>query len=139
MTAPAYQAEPWFAMLMGAIAASNQSEVGRQLGVSHSLINMVVRGTGPYGRGEASTARIAQRVLDSYGRWPCPYLGDGEQGRVVESSQCRAYAHRDAPTGSPRDLAHWRACRTCPNRDRSAPPVARVTVHRTHRPTKEPS
>lgn len=126
MSTPAYQTEPWFAMLQEAIHASSQSEVGRQLGMSHSAINMVLRGTGAYGSGKASTARIAQRVTDTYGRWVCPFLTDSDQERVVTAAQCRSYAHREAPTGSPRDLAHWRACRDCANRERSAPPVTRV-------------
>lgn len=129
MTQP-YMSEPWFAMLTEAIAASDQSAVARQLARSPSLVNQVIKGGGAYGTGAASTDKFAQRVLDTFGNWPCPYLGDGGADRVISSTQCRTYAHRDAPTGSPRDLAHWRACRTCPNKARSAPPAHRPVVPR---------
>lgn len=129
MTQP-YMHEPWFAMLQDAVKASDQSAVARLLGRSASAINQVLRGTGAYGSGAASTASISQRVLDTFGTWPCPFLGDGSDERVITAAQCRGYAHREAPSGSPRDVAHWRACRECPNKARSTPPVARPVVPR---------
>lgn len=129
MTLP-YMHEPWFAMLTDAIRASDQSAVARQLARSPSLINQVIKGTGAYGTGAASTAAIAKRVMDTFGQWPCPFLGDGSDERLISAAQCRGYAHRDAPAGSPRDLQHWRACRECPNKARSAPPVARPVIPR---------
>lgn len=125
-----YMHEPWFTMLLDAVKATSQSAVARQLGRSACLVNQVIKGGGAYGEGKASTDGIARRVLDTYGQWPCPYLGDGSDTRVISAAQCRTYAHREAPTGSPRDLAHWRACRTCPNKARSAPPVPRPVVPR---------
>ncbi|TXI20192.1 MAG: hypothetical protein E6Q67_09530 [Roseateles sp.] len=125
-----YMTEPWFAMLKAAVAASDQSAAARALGVSPASVNQVVRGKGNYGNGKASTAGIAQRVLDTFGQWACPFLSDGGAERCISAAQCRDYAHRDAPTSSPRDLAHWRSCQTCPNKKRSAPPVHRPVVPR---------
>lgn len=136
MMLPTYQSERWFEMLGEAIDRSSQSAVARQLGVSPSLINQVVRGGGNYGTGVASTEAIARRVLDSYGNWTCPYLSDDQQPRVISAEQCRTYAHRDAPTGSPRDLAHWRACRSCAMKDHSAPPAQRIPIPRSPRNTE---
>lgn len=144
MTELAYMREPWFALLLAAIAASDQSAVARAIGRSPSLVNQVIKGSGAYGSGAASTAAIARRVLDVFGQWACPFLSDDVSGdasaqRVITSAQCRTYAHRDAPTGSPRDLAHWRACRTCPNRARSAPPAHRPVMQRPRKGTETPT
>lgn len=137
MTAPTYQAERWFSMLREAVGRSSQSAVARKLGISPSMVNQVLHAGGNYGKGTASTAGIERRVLDTYGNWPCPYLGDDQQPRVITAEQCRAYAHREAPTGSPRDLAHWRACRTCEMKEHSSPPVQRVPVPRTRQAATE--
>lgn len=130
MTAPAYQQEPWFGLLRAAVQRSTQRKVAQQLAVAESLVNQVLRGTGEYGKGTASTRRFAQRVNDAFGKWECPYLSDAEAPREISAEQCRSFAHREAPTGSPRDLAHWRACRACPQKEHSAPPVAKVQLVR---------
>lgn len=130
---PTYQSEAWFAMLQDAVARSNQSEVARQLARSATTINLVLHGKGNYGNGKASTGALAQRVVDTFGNWDCPYLSDDDTPRTINAEQCRTYAHREAPTGSPRDLAHWRACRTCPMKDHSAPPPQRIVIPRQRR------
>lgn len=132
MSAPDYMSEPWFALLRDACERLDSNVlVAGALGVSAPLVGQVLNGSGAYGRGEASTRRIAERVLNTYGNWPCPYLTDGEPvEHVISAEQCRGYAHRDAPTRSPRDLAHWRACQSCPRKERTAPPAPRVVVPR---------
>lgn len=125
----AYQQEPWFQMLRDAVNAGTQRAVSKQLGLSDATVSQVLNGTGLYGTGTASTKRIAERVVNTYANWPCPFLGE-EGERVISAAECRSYAHRDAPTTSPRDLQHWRACRECPMKSRSAPPEVRVSSPR---------
>lgn len=130
MSGPAYQQEPWFKLFHEAVKRSTQRKVAQQLAVTDSLVNQVLNGTGEYGKGTASTRRFAQRVNDAFGKWACPYLSDPDEPREVSAEQCRSFAHREAPTGSPRDLAHWRACRACPQKEHSAPPVPRTSALR---------
>ncbi|MDH0420765.1 hypothetical protein N7405_15385, partial [Delftia tsuruhatensis] len=60
----AYQSEPWFALLdertrqPGAVRA----HIAQRLGISRSALSQVLNGSGAYGSGAASTARIADRV-----------------------------------------------------------------------------
>ncbi len=123
---PPYQDMPWFALLSeracrpGAV----RSHIARQLGISPSALSQVLNGSGAYGSGAASTARIAERVTRTFGGYACPHLSAeaGGEPRMVTLEQCRAFAHRPAPTASPRDMQHWQACRQCPHRGTSAPP-----------------
>ncbi len=125
-----YMQTSWFTMLSAAVQGSSQTRVAGELGVSPALINQVLRGGGAYGTGQASTERIERKVMDVYGQWACPYLSEGGAAKVISSAQCRGWAHREAPTGSPRDIAHWRACRECPMKSRSAPPQRRPVIPR---------
>lgn len=134
MTTPApYMAEPWFALLQQRLqaASATQSAVARQLGISDGALSQVLRATGAYGTGAASTERIADRVIHTFGRYPCPHLSaEAGEERVITAEQCRAYAHRPAPS-APRDMRHWQACRSCPHMAASAPPAPRATVTKT--------
>lgn len=124
MSAPGlpYMAEPWFALLGRAAAGATRAAVAKRLGLSAATVSQVLNGSGLYGSGAAATDRIAQRVLDTFGAWPCPFLADRPAGGDVISAECcRSRAHREAPASSPRDVAYWRACQACPNRERSAP------------------
>lgn len=126
---PSYQTEPWFALLRdraqqpGAVRA----HIAKRLGISAAALSQILNGSGCYGSGAAKTDRIAERVIHTFGRYACPYLTEEAGGVecVITAEQCRAYAHRDAPT-SPREMQHWQACRQCQHRDASAPPVARA-------------
>lgn len=127
----AYMQQPWYALLRAACASLSQRAVAEQLGVAAPTLSLVLSGGGLYGTGQASTRRIAERVLHLLGSYECPHLSEQHGSpRVISAAQCRAYAHRDPPTGSPRDLAHWQACRSCPHRALSAPPSPRVVVAR---------
>lgn len=134
MIVATYQQEHWFTLLRARVDAegATQSGVAKQLGISSPTLSQVLNGTGAYGSGLASTERIADRVLHTFGRYPCPHLSEeaGGEQRVITAEQCRAFAHRPAPTGSPRDMQHWQACRACPHREASAPPVPRAVHHR---------
>lgn len=124
-----YRTEPWFALLEGACGRMKRQEVAEALGVSPPLISQVLNGSGKYGTGEAGTDKLAEKVVHTFGRYPCPHLsaqsGFGDQAVEVTAEQCRAYAHRPAPTGSPRDMQHWQACNTCPHKAHTAPPQPR--------------
>jgi hypothetical protein len=96
----------WLDLLATAICENPRGIAGvaEQLGVSRTTMSLVVAGKYP-----AKTDRIAARVLDTYARIACPHLGI-----TITQSQCRAFAGRSAPTNSPRDMRHWRACQGCP-------------------------
>ena len=65
------------------------------------------------------------------GNFECPHLsGQSEAPRIITGDQCRAYAHRDAPTGSPQDLSHWQTCQGCKHKALTAPPQPRAIVLR---------
>ena len=131
MTCP-YMSAPWFALLRQRCEGAVQTHIARQLGISATTLNMVLNGTGPYGSGAAKTDRVADRVLHTFGRYPCPHLTEeaGGEERVVTAEQCRAYAHRPAPTAGPRDMQHWQACRQCKHLAASAPPMPRAVQRR---------
>jgi hypothetical protein len=104
-----------------------RAQVARQLGISAAALSQVLNGSGCYGDGTAKTDRIADKVVHTFGRYSCPHLTaeSGGDDQVITAEQCRSYAHREAPTSSPREMQHWQACRQCKHRDASAPPVAR--------------
>ena len=58
-----YQTEPWFALLQTACQTQMRCKVAESLGVSAPLLSQVLNGSGKYGRGEASTHKLAEKVL----------------------------------------------------------------------------
>lgn len=122
-----YMNEPWFSLLQSRTDGQQRSQVARQLGISPATLSQVLNGSGLYGDGRASTSRIADKVTHTFGRYACPHLTEeaGGEPQVVTAEQCRAYAHRAAPA-TPRDMKHWQACRQCPHKAASAPPVPRA-------------
>lgn len=122
----AYMSEPWFALLQSRTEGQQRTQVAKQLGISAGALSQVLNGSGEYGKGTASTARIADKVVHTYGRYVCPHLTEeaGGEQQVITAEQCRGYAHRAAPR-TPRDMQHWQACRQCPHKAASAPPVPR--------------
>lgn len=127
MSHPDYKAATWFALLESRCISTPRSRVAVQLGISPAALSQVLNASGKYGTGEASTDRIAERVTHTFGRYVCPHLTGESCGPdvYVTAEECRAFAHRSAPTGSPRDMQHWQACRACPHKAASAPPAAR--------------
>ena len=126
----AYQSEPWFAMLSSRVQQPGavRAHIAKQLGISAAALSQVLNGSGCYGNGTAKTDRIADKVVHTFGRYSCPHLTaeSGGDDQVITAEQCRVFAHREAPTSSPREMQHWQACRQCKHRDASAPPVLRV-------------
>lgn len=123
MVKPIYMNEGWFALLRSRCEGMSKASIARQLDISGGALSQVLNATGKYGTGEASTSRIADRVVHTFGRYSCPHLSEEAGGveQVITAEQCRAFAHRAAPTGSPRDMQHWQACRVCPHKAASAP------------------
>lgn len=133
MTAPVYMAHPAFNMLRAACDGTPRAQVAKRLGVSAPVVGQVLNGTGAYGSGKASPRKLFLRVEAAYGNWACPHLTEQSQDgspQVITAARCRELAHRAAPTGSPRDVAHWQACRQCPHQAATAPPVPRPKVPR---------
>lgn len=121
-----YKTEPWFALLQTACQSQQRQKVAEILGVSPPLLSQVLNGSGKYGMGEASTTRLADRVTHTFGRYECPHLSEqAGASHVITSAECRAFAQRPAPSGSPRDMQHWQACNACPHKAHTAPPVVR--------------
>lgn len=123
-----YMAEPWFALLQAACQRENKSRVALRLGVSAAAVGQVLNGSGNYGNGKASPAKLAERVLHKFGSYECPHLTEMfAEPRVITADECRTHAHRETvPIGSPGAMAHWRACNTCPHKPLAAPAVPKV-------------
>lgn len=140
-----YIDQPWFTILQDATQRMQRSKVAEALGVSAPTISQVLNGSGKYGSGEASTAKLAERVIHVFGRYPCPYLTEQNgQTHVIDADTCRAHAHRPAPAGSPRDMQFWQACNQCQHKAHTAPHTPREVKPRTQRnqaapAAKEPS
>ncbi|WP_423458012.1 hypothetical protein [Ottowia sp. VDI28] len=129
---PQYMSEAWFALLRSRVDAegATQSAIAKTLGISGGALSQVLHGTGAYGTGAASTERIADRVIHTFGRYPCPHLSaEAGEEQVITADQCRSHAHRAVPS-TPRDVKHWQACRSCQHLASSAPPLPRAAQRR---------
>ncbi len=102
----------WLELLQQAVAEHKRGIAGvaEQIGVSRTSLSLVLAGKYP-----ARTDRIAAKVLDAYARIGCPHLGE-----TITQAQCSGFATRTAPTNSPRDMRHWRACQGCPHKPATA-------------------
>lgn len=118
-----YRNEPWFTLLQQRTQAMSRKDVALALGVSAPVVSQVLNGSGKYGSGEASTAKLADKVIHTFGRFECPHLSEQGSGEpvVITAEQCRGYSHRPVPTGSPRDMQHWQSCNSCPHKAHTAP------------------
>ena len=144
---PPYMSESWFELLQQRTEGQQRTQVAKTLGISPATLSQVLNGSGEYGKGTASTARVADKVVHTFGRYVCPHLTEeaGGVSQEVTADQCRAHAHRSAPS-TPRDMRHWQACNQCPHKAASAPPVARVVqlrnkvipIHSTPNPQEAP-
>jgi len=123
--------ESWFELLQQRTEGQQRTQVAKTLGISPATLSQVLNGSGEYGKGTASTARVADKVVHTFGRYACPHLTEeaGGVSQEVTADQCRAHAHRSAPS-TPRDMRHWQACNQCPHKAASAPPVARAVQPR---------
>lgn len=97
----------WLDLLETAIAQDGLTAVAVRLGYAKSSISLA-----RHGRYAGSTAHIAARVLEVYGRWECPHLR-----QILTASECRSFANRPTPTSNPHALRHWASCQQCPFKD----------------------
>ena len=144
---PPYMSESWFELLRLRTEGQKRTQVAKTLGISPATLSQVLNGSGEYGKGTASTSRVADKVVHTFGRYVCPHLTEeaGGVSQEVTADQCRAHAHRSAPS-TPRDMRHWQACNQCPHKAASAPPVARavqprnkvIPIHSTPNPQEAP-
>lgn len=126
-----YRAEPWFSLLVSAAGRMQRKQVADILGVSPPTLSQVLNASGKYGTGEAKTDKVAERVIHHFGRYECPHLSEQNgEPRVIDADACRDYAHRAAPTGSPRAMQHWQACNACVHKAHTAPHEPRVVKPR---------
>lgn len=117
-----YRDEQWYEVLQVALNGKQRKTVAEELGISAPALSQVLNRSGKYGSGKASTDRIAERVVHVYGRYECPYLSEqAGEPRIVTGDDCRLYAHRQPPVGSPRDMQHWQACNSCMHKAACAP------------------
>ena len=131
---PPYVTEAWYTLLVATCHKKKRDAVAKELGVSAPLISQVLNGSGKYATGEASTERLAQRVLHTYAPFICPYLSaDRGEEVLLDAQQCRSHAHREAPTSNPRTMQHWQACHQCEHRPYTAPVVPRPVIKRASR------
>lgn len=93
----------WRRLLDRAIAGSSKQAVADRLGVKRTTVSLVANDKYP-----ARTDKFAARVMEVLGREHCPFL-DAE----ISREQCREFHDRAAPTSSPREMRHWRACQGC--------------------------
>lgn len=63
---PAYMRQPWFVVLELHAQQMTHCALARALGIHESTLCQVLRGTGKYGAGTASTTRIEGRVLRTF-------------------------------------------------------------------------
>lgn len=117
-----YRDEQWFEVLQVALKGRQRKDIAAELGISAPALSQVLNRSGKYGSGAARTDRIAERVVHVYGRYECPHLSEqAGEVRIVTGDDCRIYAHRPAPIGSPRDMQHWQACNACAHKAACAP------------------
>lgn len=95
--------ETWRELLAEAVKAEGCAAVARRLEVSRPAVSLLNAGKYP-----GNEKYMARRVMDHFGKVPCPYLG-----RDVERSQCARSCIGDAPTCSPAALRHWRMGQEC--------------------------
>jgi DNA-binding XRE family transcriptional regulator len=93
----------WRVLLERAVAATSKQAVADRLDVSRTAVSQICSDTYP-----ARTDKFAVKVMAVFGRVECPYLGV-----EITRAQCREFHGCRAPTSSPREMRHWRACQGC--------------------------
>lgn len=120
----------WLEMIHTALAhGMTKQAIANVVGVDRSYISQAVHNLGNLGNGKCSPKHLAQKVRNTLGAFPCPFLTD-ESGQEVRITGlvCRGYAHKEMPTANPREIRHWRACQDCPKKQTSALPPHKVAI-----------
>lgn len=95
----------WLDLLQTAVGNTNTQVVADELGISRTVVSLVIRDKYP-----ANTDKVAEKVLAAYSRVDCPHTGES-----LSMSDCKATHTMTAPTSSPRAMRQWRACQGCAN------------------------
>lgn len=103
-----YMDTAWFAGLTEEIRRSSTTAVAEKLGFNRTTISLVRNGSGPYGKGRASTKNIELAYRAQYEQLTCPHT-QSQVGII----HCRATALRTAPTHNPLQMQQWQACQQC--------------------------
>ncbi len=111
-----YMDTDWFRSLQAEVSKSTVSAVAVQMGICRPKLAQVLNGSGLYGSGKASTAKIEAEYRRTFEQITCPF-----NGNEVTIELCREHALRPAPTHNPRLMMQWQACQNCPNKPK---PVA---------------
>ena len=95
----------WLELLQNAVDKHPRGHAGvaDDIKISRTSISLALNGKYP-----AKTDKIAAKVMEAYARVDCPHLIE-----TISINACRTHALRMAPTNSPREMRHWRACQTC--------------------------
>jgi hypothetical protein len=101
----------WLELLRQAIAADPRGIAGvaEAIGVARTTLSLVSADKYP-----ARTDKVAAKVLAVYDRLICPHTSES-----ITQAVCLSMSVRAAPTSSPRDMRHWRACQACNRKPRS--------------------
>ena len=99
-------APAWRDALNAAIATdpAGKQGVALRLGVSRPYVSRITTGHIPQ-----ASAKFIARVVEVYQRVDCPYLDHS-----LSPQECRRYAGRSYAAIAQPEVAHWRACRACP-------------------------
>lgn len=99
----------WKQLLDQALAepGATATTVSSRLGVSSSYVRRAASDNFAQGVPD----KFQRRVLEKLDTVLCPHLV-----RDLTLDDCRTYASRACPTSSVREVRHWKACQTCPNK-----------------------
>lgn len=95
----------WMTLLRNAQHGRSIAQIARELGVSRTSVSLLLAGKYP-----GKTDKMAERIIKTFLRTECPYLG-----REISADECADHSGR-MPTSSPTALRHWRACQECSHR-----------------------
>ena len=98
----------WFELFKAAVESSSRQKVADDLGISRTAVSLIYSGKYP-----AKTDKIATLVMEIYGRVHCPHLGT-----EISNNECRLHHSAEVPTSSPRAMRHWKACQSCPHKEK---------------------
>jgi len=125
MTSSVKPEPEWMQILRADIEATGSvTATAARVGIARSSLSALINATAssPYSTGKASTAKVAERVMNTIGLFACPFLSEyhGAEHRI-SGLQCREFAYREnPPTNAPREMQHWRSCQSCEKRVKQA-------------------
>lgn len=102
-------AEGWLELLRQRAEVAGSMVAAREIGVSPTTVSLLLSGKYP-----ASTDKMAQRVMNMYGRngkVSCPILGEIEPGKCAEL--WNKAQHLGVKSGNPRMIRQHKACLKC--------------------------